>query len=409
MSNPLQLSIVTFNKGAYITVEGKANADQFYIVRTGKVQVSKEVQVVSEEGGNILNPGDFFGVVATMSGHSHIETGQAITDVSLIAVSRDKFDLLIEKNTPVAMKIIESFSKQLRHFDEALTRLTQKTIKTESEPSHLFRIGEFYARQNQFNQAYYAYYQFLKLCPGDENAAKARERLAKIKPYSKAVFLDGDDKVFTREYPKDNMIFAENMPGKELYIIQKGTVKITKIMGENEVLLAVLKPGDIFGEMSLIENKPRSASAIVMEDSVMLAVNKENFARMVTSQPQIITRLTTLLAKRMWLIYKQLANTLISDPVGKLWDYLFIQLEQQRVLLKRGDNFTFSFGVREIGPMVGLPPAVGNTAVMELLKSPIIKNIDNRIVCTDVEGLSKQASFYRKMQRIELAKRENKR
>jgi len=409
MSNPLQLSIVTFSKGAYITVEGKPNADQFYIIRSGKVQISKEVQVVSEEGGSVLSPGDFFGVVSTMSGHSHIETAQALSDVSLIAVSRDKFDLLIERNTPVAMKIIESFSRQLRHLDEALTRLTQKTIKTESDISHLFRIGEFYVRQNQFNQAFYAYYQYLKLCPGGENAQKARERLVKIKPYSRAVYFENENTVFTREYPKDTMIFAETMPGKELYILQKGTVKITKIMNDNEVLLAVLKAGDIFGEMSLLENKPRSASAIAMEDSVLLAVNKENFERMVSTQPQIITRLTTLLAKRLWLIYKQLANTLISDPVGKLWDYLLIQLEQQRVQIKRGESFEFNFGIKEIGSMVGLSAADGNTAVVDLLKNPVIKSVNNKIICTDVDALVKQASFYRKMQRIELAKRDVRR
>ena len=59
--------------------------------------------------------------------------------------------------------------------------------------------------------------------------------------------------------------------------------------------------------------------------------------------------------------------------------------------------------------MVGLPPAVGNTAVMELLKNPIIKNQDNKLHCTDVDGLVKQASYYRKMQKIELARRDNKR
>ena len=409
MSNPLQLSIVTFTKGAYITVEGKHNADQFFIVRTGKVQISKEVQVVSEEGGNILNPGDFFAVISTMSGHSHIETSQAITDVSLIAVARDKFDLLIERNTPVALKLIENLSRQLRHLDESLARLTQKTVKSENDVSHLFRIGEFYARQNLFNGAYYCYHQYLKYCPNGENLPKAKERMAKIKPYSKAVFLDGDDKNFNRIYPKDTMIFAETMPGKELYIIQKGSIKITKMVNDNEVMLAVLKAGDIFGEMSLIENKPRSASAIAMEDATLLAVNRENLENMIKTQPQIINRLTTTAAKRIWLMYKQLANTLISDPIGKLWDYLMIQVEQNKVEIKRGVPFTFQFGVRELVPMVGLAPAVGNTAVMELLKNSIIKNVDNKIHCTDVDGLVKQASYFRKMQKIELARRDAKR
>jgi len=405
MSNQLQLSIVTFPKGAYITVEGKANADQFFILRTGKVQISKEVQVVSEEGGSILSPGDFFGVVSTMSGHSHIETAQALTDVSLISVTRDKYELLIEKNTPVAMKIIESFSRQLRHLDESLARITQKTMKGDADATHLFRVGEFYAKTNQFNLAYYAYHQYLKLCPTGPDVQKARERMAKIKPYAKPVYLDGDDTQFNRVYPKDTMIFSETMPGKELYILQRGTIKISKLTNDNEVLLAVLKPGDIFGEMSLIENKPRMASAIAMEESQLLAVNKENFSKMTINQPQIIARLTTLLAKRLWLIYKQLANTLITDPTGKLWDYLMIQLEQNRIPIKRGETFTFNFGAREIGPMVGLSAAQANMAVMELLKSPIIKTIENRIYCTDIEELTKQASYYRKMQKIELNKR----
>ncbi|MCK4514989.1 MAG: cyclic nucleotide-binding domain-containing protein, partial [Spirochaetaceae bacterium] len=233
MSAPLQLSIVNFNKGAYIIVEGKANADYFFILRSGKVRVSKEIAIVEEEGGNLLGPGDFFGVVSTMSTHSHIETAQALTDVSLISVHREQYGLLIERNAPVAIKIIESFSRRMRFLDEALARLTLKSNTHEGDIEHLFRVAEYYVRQSQYNQAYYAYYQYLKYSPSGENVIKARERLAKIKPYAKAVFLDGDDNVFTRSFPKDTMIFSENMPGKEMYIIQKGSVKITKIVNDN--------------------------------------------------------------------------------------------------------------------------------------------------------------------------------
>ncbi|MFW6368725.1 MAG: cyclic nucleotide-binding domain-containing protein, partial [Spirochaetota bacterium] len=266
MNSSLQLSMVNFNKGAYIIVEGKQKADHFYIIRQGKIRISKEVEVVEEEGGNILGPGDFFGVVSTMSNHSHIETAQAVTDVTLISVHREQYGMLIEKNSPIAMKIIEGFSRRMRYLDENLARLT---LKNEVSPGadHLFYIGEYYARQNQYNLAHYCYHQYLKFVPDGEQVETAKERLAKIKPYSKAVFLDGDQQEFTREYPKGTMVFAESMPGQELYIIQKGSVKITKIVNDNEVLLAVLKPGDIFGEMSLIENKPRSASAIAYEDA----------------------------------------------------------------------------------------------------------------------------------------------
>jgi CRP-like cAMP-binding protein len=408
MSNPLQLSIVNFNKDAYIIVEGKQRADNFYIIRTGKVRISKEVEVVEEEGGNILGPGDFFGVVSTMSSHSHIETAQALTDVSLISVHRDQYGLLIEKNSPVAMKIIEGFSRRMRYLDEALARLTNKSSR-ENDPNHLFEVAEYYAKQNQYNLAYYAYYHYVKLFPKGEFMQKAMERMAKIQPYAKPVFLDGSDTTFTRTYPKNTMIFAESMPGKELYIIQKGSVKISKLVGGTEVLLAVLKPGDIFGEMSLIENKPRSASAIAYEDTVLLAVNKDNFARMVTTQPQIVARLTQLLAERIWFIYKQLANTLLKDPVAKMYDALLIQLEKARVPIRSGESHTFDIGPKELINMVGLPMAEGNNALRILLQNPRIKAVDNRIFTSDVEEILKQANYYRKMQRIEQARKEQRR
>jgi len=124
MDNPLQLQLVSFKKDAYIIVEGKSNSDYFYILRSGKVRISKEVEVVEEEDSGPLQPGDFFGVVSTMSSHSHIETTQALTDVSLIQVHRDQYGVLIERNAPVARKIIQGFSKKVRYLDEARTKLT---------------------------------------------------------------------------------------------------------------------------------------------------------------------------------------------------------------------------------------------------------------------------------------------
>ncbi len=403
MNNPLQLSLVNFRKGAYIIVEGKQKADYFYIIRQGQVQISKEVEIVEEEGGNLLSPGDFFGVVSTMSSHSHIETARAVTDVVLISVHRDQYGLLIEKNTPVAMKIIQQFSKKMRYLDEELTRITLKS-SGDTKIDHLFRVAEYYARQSQYNLAYYAYHQYIKYCPNGEHIKVARERMGKIRPYSKAVYLDGSNEEFTRTYPKGTMIFSESQPGQELYIIQKGSVKITKIVNNNEVMLALLKTGDIFGEMSLLEDKPRSASAIAHEDAVLLAVNKANFKLMVSSQPQIITRLTQLLSERIWFIYKQLANTQISDNLGRLYDALSIQLEKLRVPIKN-EAYTFDFGPKELVNMVGLSKEEGNVAIRQLFQNSKFKIVDNKIRVSDLEEIDKQAKYYRKMERIARARK----
>ena len=407
MNNPLQLSLVSFKKGSYIIVEGKQKADRFYILRSGNVRISKEAEVVEEEGGNLLAPGDFFGVVSTMSSHSHIETAQSMSDVTMIAVHRDQFGLLIERNAPVAMKIIQQFSKKMRYLDSALARITLKGGHQDGEdPSHLFSVAEYYARQSQYNQAFYAYYQYVRHCPNGPNLELSKERMAKIKPYSKAVYLDGSGEQMTRTYPKDTMIFSEAQPGNELYIIQKGSVKITKIVNDNEVLLALLKAGDIFGEMALLEDKPRTASAIAHEDAVMLAVNKVNFKQMISTQPQMITRLTQILSDRLWFIYKQLSNTQIGDPMGRMYDRLFIELERQRIVLNT-EPFTFDFGPKELVNLVGLPKDEGNAHIRKLFENTKLRVLDNKIHVSEVVEIDKQAKYFRKMEKIEKSRRQS--
>jgi CRP-like cAMP-binding protein len=409
MDNPLQLTLVNFKKGAYIIVEGKQNADHFYIIRSGKVRLSKEVSIVQEEESDVLNPGDFFGVVSTMSNHSHIETAQALTDVSLIQVHRDQYGLLIEKNAPVALKIIQGFSKRMRHLDNALTKLTLKNSAETEDPNHLFQVAEYYLKQSKYNQAFYSYYQYIKNVPNGSNVAAAKERMMKIKPYAKVAYLDPPQNEFNRVYPKDTMIFSEGQPGNELYIIQKGSVKISKIVDDKEVLLAMLKPGDIFGEMALLDNKARSASADAYEDTELLVVNRANFQQMITKQPQLITRLTTLLADRIWLIYKQLANTTMETLTGRLYDAILIQLEKSRVPIREGQSHQLTFGVQELLKMIGVSPSEGNSALKELLKDTNIKVSDNKILIQDTMSIEKQVKFYRKMDKLNQSRQAAKR
>ncbi|MDR0998737.1 MAG: cyclic nucleotide-binding domain-containing protein [Treponema sp.] len=395
MSDHLQLAFVSFYKGAYIIVEGKQNADCFFIIRQGRVRISKEVEVVREE--DILGPGDFFGVISTMSGHSHIETAQALTNVTLIAVQRDQYSQLIQDNTPVAMKIILQFSKRMRYLDESLTQLTLKS-STENDPSILFKIGEYYARQNQYNLAFYAYNQYVKYNPAGQDVGAARTRMMKIVPYVKGLTLSFKKDEAIRNYPKDTMIFSEGETGDELYIIQKGSVKIVKIMDDKEMLLAVLRIGDIFGEMAVLESKPRAASAIAYEDCQILAINRVNFTLMISVQPQIVARLTILLADRIWFIYKQLANTLLSDPLGRIYDALQIQLEKNRVSLKSSSSFTFDFGPNELANMVGLSQGDGAKIFRKLLENRNFLVVKDKLYIVNVSEVVRQAEYYRKIQ-----------
>ena len=407
----LQLSFVNFKRGSYILIEGKADTDRFYIIQSGQVQIAKQKEVVAEEEGNLLGPGDFLGVVACMAHHSQIETAIAVSDVVLIAVHYAQFPELIEKNTPIAMKIIYSFSRKMRYLDEALTRITLKR-NIETDISHLFTIGEYYLRMSKFELALYAYYHYLKEKPNGQYAETARKRFMAIKSTGVKApieMLEPDTKQMMRVYNRESMIFCECQSGTELYIIQKGRVKISKIVDNSEVLLAVLREGDMFGEMALLENKPRSATAITAaEECQLLAVNRQNFNQMVATQPQLIARLTTTLADRIWAMYKQLANTLIPVPIEKMYDMLSIQLEKMRIQPAAGRQHTFLFGPAELAKMCSIPKEQVAQAIAAFLTAPIVRSTDDSIIITDTLELSKQTDYFKKMQEIEQARQQSR-
>ncbi|MDR0567682.1 MAG: cyclic nucleotide-binding domain-containing protein [Spirochaetaceae bacterium] len=392
-----QLECLNFKKDAFIIVEGDQKADRFFIIRQGTVRIVKDIGVIEGEK-DVLVPGDFFGEVAAMSTHSRIETAQAVSDVSVISIKVDQYGDVIQNNTNIAMKIIQQFSKRMRNLNEALTKLTLKKSAPE-DVSHLFDVAEYYRAQKRFDLAFYAYSKYMEYCPKGERFEAAQEQKSKI-----AISVNEENLTYkaegaVRTYPKDAPFFCESEPGDELFIIQKGSVKITKIVEGNEVLLAILKPGDIFGEMAILENKPRSASAIAYdEDCLALAVNRANFETMAKSQPQIISRLTTLLAERIWGLYRQLASTLITEPVGRLYDALLLDLEKKRIDLESKEPYTFNFGKEELIKMVGFTGDEGTDAMRKMLEEPKKIHIrEEKLYCPDLRNIRKEVQYYRRM------------
>lgn len=393
-----QFKVENYVAKSFIIVEGKKNAGNFYIIRSGKVRLGKENPVTAEEPYTVLGPGDFFGVISCMSGHARIETAIALTNVSLISVENEQFGVLIQKNPTIAMKIIRFFSRKLRDFDTAITRLTFKD-SVEEDPSHLYNIAEYYLKNKTYKHAVYAYQRFVQYCP---NHPKREDSLKKLKALKAPFKIEETTQAasLSRSYHDNTMIFCENEPGNELYIIQGGKVKITKIVNE-EVLLAVLKPGDIFGEMALLENKPRSASAITFGDVNLLVINKQNFEGMVQAQPQLATRLIQLLSERIWTAYRQLENLMINDNIGRIYDTLLLQIEKQKIKVTSRLAHNFEFGVKELLNMVGLPSEKGEVFAVQLLEDKHIKLEQGKIICTDVEELEKTVHFFRKKSAME--------
>ena len=401
MEEKPNFKVLNFQKNSYIVLEGHQKADRFFIIQQGKVQITKDVKVEGDtEGDRILTTGDFFGVVSTMSSHRHLESARAVTNVLVITVFQSQYDTLILRSAQIAIKIMAQFSKQLRTMNETLAKLTLHHA-ADAGVEKLFFIAEYFFGKGQYNPAFHTYTQYLKYYPAGANVAEAKSKLEKTSALVKNINTCFDAAKMLRTYEKDVMIFAEGEPGDELFVILKGSVKITRIADNQEILLAVLKAGDIFGEMALLENKPRVASAIVYERCDVHVVNKANFEMMIHSHPQLITKVTTLLSERLWLVYKKFANTAIGNVYARAYDSLLIQLEKNRISLESAASYTFTFGPQELFSMMGVREAEGNLMFKTMLGEKKISLENDKIHTFSVFELVKQAVYYRKIDKME--------
>ena len=395
----LQLSFVSFKKDSYIIVEGKTKTDCFYIIQSGNVKIMHEIEIPGRSM-EILGPGDFLGAVSCMSGHANVESAFSISDVVCIAVQKSQLPDLIQKNIPVALKIIRSFAKKMRETNQAIMLRAAAKV-AEDGPSQLYRVGEYYDGDHQPDAALFAYYQYMKAAKGGPFFDRARVRFSKLRKNSSAVYLEPSADT-QRTYPKGTMIFSEAQSGSEMYIIQQGTVKISKIVkqsgrdGGQEVILTMLRKGDLFGEMALIENKPRSACAVAVEDCVVTVVNSSNFNQMVSSQPEMVARLITTFANRLWPMHRQLINSIIEDPLAQMIDMLQLQLEKSKITPKGAESLRTGYAPADIARMCGLSKTEQSKVMYKFISHPIIHIEDNKIIVPDVDELYKQSLFYRK-------------
>ncbi|MBP7661284.1 MAG: Crp/Fnr family transcriptional regulator [Burkholderiaceae bacterium] len=122
-----------------------------------------------------------------------------------------------------------------------------------------------------------------------------------------------------RSYPKGRTIVAEGEPSQSMYILLAGRAKVQRSDSEGkEVILAVLSSGEFFGEMSLIDDAPRSASVITLEPCEFMAVSKEAFKAMLVQSPEVTMAVMRGLVRRLREADKKIETLALLDVYGRV-------------------------------------------------------------------------------------------
>lgn len=107
-----------------------------------------------------------------------------------------------------------------------------------------------------------------------------------------------------KTFAEGSTLYTESMAGQSLFVIRSGNVKISKMLGEgDERTLAILGPGESFGELAIVDGGPRSASAVVVKRAEVLTLDKKDFQAVCEGNPKLgyklLTNLTRVMVKRL--------------------------------------------------------------------------------------------------------------
>ena len=134
----------------------------------------------------------------------------------------------------------------------------------------------------------------------------------------------------TRTFSKDNVIILAEEEGDALFIIEKGRVKVSIVSEDGrEVILSMLGGGAVFGELSLLDGKPRSANVIATEDTNLVMLRRQDFLQLVYKVPQIPIALLAELASRLRRTDRQIEGLALLDVTSRISETL-LQLASDR-------------------------------------------------------------------------------
>jgi len=186
-----------------------------------------------------------------------------------------------------------------------------------------------------------------------------------------------------REYPKNSVILFEDDPGDALYIVSTGQVKVV-LIGEDgrEVILSVLGDGDFFGEMSLIDDEPRSAHVIAMRDSHVLVLRRDDFQSQLEQHPKVALHLLRVLVQRLRRADEKIGGLVLLDVNGRVAQLLLDLAEESG-----GPKITRKLTHHTIAQMIGSSRETVSRAMRELVERGLIDVSRREITIKDNDGL----------------------
>lgn len=187
--------------------------------------------------------------------------------------------------------------------------------------------------------------------PGASEALQQVAFFSRLSPDEASLLAD---ELIMRKFSAGQIVFHMGDPGGLLYIITKGKVKISHSNPDGqEALLAILGPGDHFGELALLDDAPRSATAEAIEPAEMLTLHRDVFTRFLNHNPQFAHHVLATLSSRIRHLNSQISDIFFLDLPGRLASTILYLADQHGVAVEDGTRIDLSLTQTDLAEMTG--------------------------------------------------------
>ena len=191
-----------------------------------------------------------------------------------------------------------------------------------------------------------------------------------------------------RQFAPGTILFQEGDTGEALYILTKGLVKLSKVdLGGYEKTLAILQPPEFFGEMALLGDQTRSATALTLGNTEAYLLFEDDFNKLIQAYPTISINLTTTLAQRLSGTNDEAQILSYKDAQGRV-AYVLLRLYRSGVIqLSEDGTALVKLTHQELANLAGTSRETVTRALKVLEREEVIRTRPKEIIVQDITGL----------------------
>lgn len=230
------------------------------------------------------------------------------------------------------------------------------------------------------------------------SASNARDRLSRLPIFAgapPAALAALAERLSTESYPKGTVLFHQGDPGDSVLVLETGAIKVSNLSPDGrEVVMALLGPGEMLGELSIFDSGVRTADATAIEDTTALVLSHDVFRPFLEEHPAVAIHLLEVLAVRLRETNEALQDAIFSDVPGRLAKRFVDLAERYGVADGDGEDTLIDLALtqEQLAQMVGAARESVNKAVASFVSRGWVAMRGRKYVVTDRASLIRRAS-----------------